>query len=296
MSFLRFHLSLWIQLFTLLATLVTFVCLQGKLKPNNEINLLDTLGEGGLAGMTFIWLVVTLINRPKGKVTLLLFYGLTAMHVSMLVDFVDEFFHFPPHSWHSFEAFPALLGMGMMSLSLYFWHQEQQAINMSLLRKERLYRDHEHTDVVSGLYSAAYLKRQISLELNKTSPDFSLCVFDIKRFGHFNQAHGPLLANQRLADVAQLIRLGCRQRDLLCRLASDKFVLLMPATPLSQAQHIARDIKDLVAQLHSYQGDKKLAPLKLNMGCCHALPDEETTTLIARLLSTLNDQKQQAVA
>jgi GGDEF domain-containing protein len=253
-TFLRLHKAL----FFYLLVIITFICSSafslGVLKPEAELDWLDATGEGGITLMTLIWIFFTLVSRPAGRVTNLLFIGLTFTHISMLLDFLDEFLRYPEQwAWlTTIESLPAPIGMVIMTFALYHWHQEQNIINNQLRRTERFYREHSLTDFTTGLYSADYMKNQIVLELNHAKAQqssFSLAMFDIRHFSQFNHHYGFEHGDTLLREIAQLIKMNIRDGDLACRYASDRFIVLMPNTDNKTAQEISTQTKKSIEHL-----------------------------------------------
>lgn len=246
----------------------------GTSKNVMELDLLDAIGEGGITLMTFIWLCFTLLSRPAGRVTNLLFVGLTLTHLSMLLDFLDEFVRYPQEwAWlNTIESLPAPLGMIIMTVALYHWHQEQNAINHQLRRTERFYREHSLTDFITGLYSADYMKNQIKLEVNNAKDQrafFTLVMLDIRQFSQFNFQYGSEQGDSLLREVAQLIIMNIRHTDLACRYASDRFIVLMPHTDKKTAEEIAYQIKLSVEHLAFKLGNSSKAVYPKVITCSH---------------------------
>jgi diguanylate cyclase (GGDEF)-like protein len=253
-TFLKLHKALFAYLVATISFVVFSTLSIGIFKPKGEIDWLDAIGEGGITLMTLIWIFFTLVSRPSGRVTNLLFIGLTLTHVSMLLDFLDEFLLYPQEwTWlTTVESLPAPFGMIMMSVALYHWHQEQNAINIQLRRTERFYREHSLIDFITGLYSADYMKNQIDLEVNSAKnldSSFSLMMFDVQGFSRFNQCYGFENGDILLREIAQLITMNIRDGDLACRYASDKFIVLMPNTHKKIAEEIAKQTKIAIEHL-----------------------------------------------
>lgn len=271
-------LSLHRHLFCNLLISVITVCVSaffiGDLKPRAELDWLDAMGEGGVTLITLIWIFFTLVSRPAGRVTTLLFVGLLLTHISMLLDFLDEFLSYPEHyQWlTTIESLPAPFGMVMMSIALYHWHQEQSAINNQLRRTERYYREHSLTDFITGLYSADYMKTQIRLEINQSKTQqtsFSLMMFDIKQFSIFNQHYGYQHGDTLLREIAQIILMNIRDGDLACRYASDRFIVLMPNTHKSVAAEIEIQTKQAIEHLAYKHDNTSLAIYPDVISCSH---------------------------
>ena len=255
----KYHYPLFaILLLAITATLILSFTL-GDLKTFTDFDWFDLIGEGGITLMTLIWIFFILISRPAGKVTNLLFMGLILTHLSMLLDVLDEFVVYPEHSrWvTTIESLPAPIGMLIMSIGLYHWHQEQMALNKQLFRTERYYREYQLTDDVTGLYTAEYMKQQLNLEIEqqKQNVPFSVMMLDIRHFEVFNQSYGDEHGDNLLREVAQLIRMNIRNTDLACRYASDRFIVLMPEIDLASAEIIGNDIKESINHLAYKVGD-----------------------------------------
>jgi diguanylate cyclase (GGDEF)-like protein len=297
-SFIKLHTALLSVLLFMLVITFIIVFNIGTLKPLTDIDWVDSVGEGGIAFMTLIWLLVTLVMRPKGNVTNLLFLGLSTMHITLLLDFLDEFFIFSKnHRWlSSLEAFPAVIGMFLMSLAMYYWSQEQRIINQLLTKKERFYRTHGLHDFITGLYRAEYMKRQIQQEITSLSnPNycFSIALFDIKGFALFNQRYGSERANNLLFDIGQIITLNLRNSDLACRFASDRFIVLFPNTNYLEATHITEQVANMVAQHTPYDQNQAITGFsKVNWYCLEAVNKDSLDTLFTKLNQGLEQQKE----
>jgi len=254
LSFLKFHRHLFFILLVVITTIVGFTAHIGELKPIVDLDLFDAAGEGGITLMTLVWIFFILISRPAGKVTTLLFMGLTLTHVSMLLDFIDEFYVYPDNNtWiTTIESLPAPVGMVIMSFALYLWHQEQMTINTQLRNTERYYRDHSLTDYITGLYSAKYMKDQLQREISNAAihqESFSVMLIDIRKFDRFNREYGDQQGDILLRETAQVILMNLRDEDLACRYASDRFIILMPNTSIQNSETLSAQIEHSIANL-----------------------------------------------
>ncbi|WP_440056087.1 GGDEF domain-containing protein [Pseudoalteromonas sp. T1lg65] len=249
------HFNKWLTLVILSLIALTVTLFYAQLKPLVEIDWLDSAGEGGITLMVLLWTATILLTRPRGRVTNLLFIGLSAMYLSMLWDFLDEMFVFTPSYLTSIEAFPACLGMIMMSISAYYWYQEQRVLNQTLLKKERFYRDHSMTDFITGLYSVEYMEKQVVSEQQRVSVSkqtFCLTLFDVCGFAAFARKNGQLKSEQLLKAIADMLAVSIRDTDIICRFAADKFVVLHPLTNYVQAAEIAARAASLIANHAQY--------------------------------------------
>ena len=226
----------------------------GTPKAFHEWQWLDIIGEGGTALFVLLWLVLVLKSRPTGRVTNYLSIGLCCIFFSWWMDVLDEFIRLPKHlGWnHWLESGPMPVGMILLTLGLYHWHREQQAINQQMEKRERIFREHRLFDKLTPLGGADYLKRQVSdcmaQSLEQQQP-LSLLALDIDDFASLNQYYGHAEGDAVLQALSQLLLLNLRRHDLLCRLAGDRFVVLLPNTGESQARLLALELQQAVQSL-----------------------------------------------
>ncbi|MCW2099309.1 diguanylate cyclase [Pseudomonas sp. FSL R10-0399] len=226
----------------------------GTPKAFHEWQWLDIIGEGGTALFVLLWLVLVLKSRPTGRVTNYLSIGLCCIFFSWWMDVLDEFIRLPKHlGWnHWLESGPMPVGMILLTLGLYHWHREQQAINQQMEKRERVFREHRLFDKLTPLGGADYLKRQVSdcmaQSLEQQQP-LSLLALDIDDFASLNQHYGHAEGDAVLQALSQLLLLNLRRHDLLCRLAGDRFVVLLPNTGESQARLLALELQQAVQSL-----------------------------------------------
>ncbi|ASC85102.1 GGDEF domain-containing protein [Pseudomonas fragi] len=226
----------------------------GTPKTFSEWHWLDIFGEGGTALFMLFWLGLVIKSRPTGRVTNYLAYGLCFMFFSWWVDVLDEFIRLPKHiGWdHWMESAPMPIGMILLTIGLFHWHREQQAINQQMEKRERVFREHRLFDKLTPLGGAEYLKRQVSdclaQSIEQQQP-LSLLALDIDDFAAINQSYGHTEGDAVLQALSQLLLLNLRRHDLLCRLAGDRFVVLLPNTGESQARLLALELQQAVQSL-----------------------------------------------
>ena len=260
----------------------------GTPKDFSEWQWLDIAGEGGTALFLLFWLGLVLKSRPAGRVTDYLAIGLSCMFFSWWIDVLDEFIRLPKHiGWdHWLESGPMPVGMILLTIGLYHWHREQQAINQQMEKRERVFREHRLFDKLTPLGGADYLKRQIrdclSQSLEQQQP-LSLLALDIDDFTSINQQYGHPEGDAVLQALSQLLLLNLRRHDLLCRLAGDRFVVLLPNTGQSQASLLALELQQAVQSLaHKTRQHGERVYLSASTGVVMAI-DEAPDQLLKRL-------------
>ena len=226
----------------------------GQIKTWAEINWTDVAGEGGSAMLVLVWLILLLHSRPAGRVTRLLTLGLAFVFFSWWMDTLDEFIHLPEHVvWDNWlETAPMPIGLVLLTFGIFHLNQEQRAIARQMSKREKLFREHRLFDKLTPLGAAEYLRQQLQhalAEAAEQAQPLSLVVVDLDDFSAINQRYGQAEGDAVLQAVAHLLLLNLRRQDLLCRLAGDRFVAVLPNTGQAQAQLIARELEQAVASL-----------------------------------------------
>lgn len=269
----------------------------GDLKPAGDWVWLDILGEGGSALLCLVWLGLVLKSRPAGRVTNFLALGLGLVFLSWWVDALDEFILLPDAiSWdHWLESAPMPLGLLLLTLGIYHWHREQLAISAQMEKRERLFREHLLFDKLTPLNTADYLRRQLQqslVEARTEQQPLSLVILDLDDFSQINRLHGHAEGDRVLQALTQLLLLNLRHRDLLCRLAGDRFVVLLPNTGAREAQLLAEELRLAVAHLaYKARAHGERLQLQASTAAVMALQDD-ADGLLQRLNLALAKAKQ----
>lgn len=259
--------------------------LAGEVKPWGLIKWLDVFAEGGTSALALFWLVLLLRSRPAGRVTLLLSTGLSCFVFSWLMDLIDEFIKLPVDllfdNW--LESLPIPFGLMLLTFGFYHWHQEERAISAQMIKRERVFREHRLFDALIPLGGANYLREQVKLALKEartTAQPLALVAIDIDDFSSINQSFGHLEGDQVLQSITQLLLLNLRGQDLLCRLAGDRFIAVLPATNNSEAQTIANELQNAIANL-AYKSTEQGKRIQLSASVAAKVGiQEEANTLI----------------
>ncbi len=269
----------------------------GQLKSVSEWVWLDIIGEGGSALLALVWLCLVLKSRPAGRVTNYLAVGLSCVFFSWWIDALDEFIRLPERiTWdHWLESGPMPVGLILLTIGIFHWHREQLAISAQMEKRERLFREHRLFDKLTPLGGADYLKRQLTLSVETSLQQqeaLSLLVLDVDNFASINQRFGHAEGDEVLGAISHLLLLNLRRQDLLCRLAGDRFVVLLPGTVESQARVMALELEQSVAGLaHKTRQQGERIHLTASTAVVMAV-DESAELLLKRLNLALARAKQ----
>lgn len=267
----------------------------GDVKPMDAIRWLDVIAEGATTILALFWLILLLRSRPAGRVTLLLSLGLSCFVFSWWMDFLDEFIKIPKEVfWDNWlESLPIPLGLVILTIGIYHWHKEERAISAQMIKRERVFREYRLFDALTPLGGAQYLREQVKLALSEAhsrKQPLSLIAIDIDNFTHINQSLGHREGDQVLQSVAQLLLLNLGDNDLLCRLAGDRFVAMLPNTNHERAENIARELR-LAIQHFAYKStqNNQRVYLSATTGVVATSPaSEERQPDVNMFIKTLN--------
>ncbi|MDG9885831.1 GGDEF domain-containing protein [Pseudomonas sp. GD04058] len=271
----------------------------GEVKPWAQINRMDVIGEGGSGLIWLVWLVMLMRSRPAGRVSRLLAVGMACVCFSWWMDVLDEFIRLAPDAvWDNWlETAPMPVGLLLVTFGIYHLHKEQQAINAQMSKREGLFREHLLFDKLTPLGGAQYLRQHVQLALEqaeRAQQPLSLVVLDIDDFSAVNLVHGEAEGDHLLQMLAQLLVLNLRQQDVLCRLAGDRFVVVMPNTGETQARWLAQELQQAVAGF-AYKTLRHGERLQLRASVAAAMAyDDDVESLLRRVNLGIAKARRQA--
>ncbi|NTU80527.1 MAG: EAL domain-containing protein [Chloroflexales bacterium] len=98
---------------------------------------------------------------------------------------------------------------------------------------EQLLDYHARYDLVTGLPNRFFFSDRLEERISRAharGERFALCVFDLDRFNHINDALGHTAGDDVLAHVAERLRRSVGADDVLARMGGDEFTLILAGT------------------------------------------------------------------
>ncbi len=129
-------------------------------------------------------------------------------------------------------------------------------------------------DSLTGLNNRRSFLRAFQRESERSARNgrpFSVMMIDIDGFKKINDVHGHNKGDRILVQTADLLRNNLRAADLPCRYGGDEFVILLPDTPLKDAEQLKQR---LLAQVEAFNTDSPIS-LSLSIGVHES--DEESS-------------------
>ncbi len=97
----------------------------------------------------------------------------------------------------------------------------------------------------------------------------SLFLVDIDRFKPINDEFGNDAGDQVIAHVANVMKEGRRESDIVSRIGGDEFAALLPETDLVQATIVAERLRDKL-QRHALLVGERAVPVTVSIGLAEA--------------------------
>lgn len=126
-------------------------------------------------------------------------------------------------------------------------------------------------DPLTGLPNRHHLRQELDAALvraNDGGERLALLYIDLDGFKATNDRHGHEAGDRLLRDVAQQLRNGLRQGDLIARVGGDEFVAVLPGCSSSTAaQRVASALRSRLAMLRSHDGETPRIDASIGVAC-----------------------------
>src|SRR5271154_3107154 len=108
----------------------------------------------------------------------------------------------------------------------------------------------EH-DLLTGVFNRSRLVSELDRQLSYTarySRAGALLTLDLDNFKLANDTYGRAAGDVMLKAVSESLRARARTTDVVARLGSDEFALILPEVDEDEAQIVARDIRSVLCE------------------------------------------------
>ena len=105
-------------------------------------------------------------------------------------------------------------------------------------------------DSLTGLVNRPEFERRLQrvLQTPDDSARHALCYLDLDQFKVINDTCGHTSGDELLRQVGVILRASVRKRDTVARLGGDEFAILMEHCTLEQANRVAREVREKIAE------------------------------------------------
>ena len=147
-----------------------------------------------------------------------------------------------------------------------------------------------NSDGLTGLTNKRSFLARLADEILRAETqqeEFSLFIFDIDHFKHYNDTNGHLAGDEALKLTGRLLRENLREEDLPARYGGEEFIILLPKTPKNGAIIAAEKVRKVI-QDYEYPKERSqpLGDLTISGGVASYPYDGRTT---AELISAADE-------
>lgn len=164
----------------------------------------------------------------------------------------------------------------------------------SVHQKNLILEEQSRTDPLTGIYNRRVLEERLDDELTRLKrydTAFSVIFFDIDNFKTINDDFGHEAGDRALKGLTRQVHDNLRKTDVFARFGGDEFVIILTATTLKNAVHVAEKIHTTAANTEfSYEGRR--VPVTLSMGVTEVKKsDAEIADILKRVDSLMYKAK-----
>lgn len=118
------------------------------------------------------------------------------------------------------------------------------------------------TDGLTGLFNRRAFDQTLESEFERASRydyPLALVMIDLDSFKEYNDHWGHPAGDERLKEIAEMLRADLRHPDVVARYGGDEFALILPHTDKARARAVAERLRDCAsAQSHPRPGTMSL--------------------------------------
>lgn len=138
------------------------------------------------------------------------------------------------------------------------------------------------TDVLTGWHNRRYLQDRLRGEIaraQRNQQPLACLLLDIDHFKRVNDAHGHLVGDAVLREIAQRVEVQVRASDVAARFGGEEFTVLLPNTTTNEAWDMAERIRRSVARSPINVGEDCSIDMTLSIGISSVIPDTRVSDL-----------------
>ena len=162
-----------------------------------------------------------------------------------------------------------------------------------MIENANYYRELEYLttiDSLSNIYNHRYFIKYINNEIKRISrykSPLSIIMLDIDNFMDYNEVYGRDEGDNLIKNLGRLLKNTSREVDVACRYAGDEFVLILPATDVTQANFVALKILKMMKKL------KAKRQISVSIGVAGYSEGIKSSDLILKSYQALYNAKKQ---
>ncbi len=151
-----------------------------------------------------------------------------------------------------------------------------------LIKYEEKLKELAEKDPLTNIYNRRAFDKFLERELERMRRyrrPFSLVMFDLDHFKEINDTYGHQVGDEVLKGVADLIGRNLRKTDVFARWGGEEFMILLPETPIKNAEKFAEKIHNLMKTVEF----EKVGKVTASFGVTEAKENDTVDEIIKRV-------------
>lgn len=227
----------------------------------------DILSEILMCIQPVIWIYFEKAGFKNMNNYYLMISGFILFYLGNLQDVMDEFYILEgPLS--KIENILVPTGLITISIAVIWRFIEENKINNTLSKTNKIIYDKSIRDTLTGLYNRYHLEEHLDNilnELSKIHSEISVAFIDIDNFKTINDTYGHRTGDMTLKNLGEQINNCIRKSDYAFRYGGDEFLIIYPNTKAKTALQITERIKQKFSMSSAKENGIKLS-LSIGIG------------------------------
>ena len=161
-------------------------------------------------------------------------------------------------------------------------NQSNQELEEEVLRRTAQLEQMMLTDALTGIGNRRFLMSRLEEETVRATrhhTPLTVVFFDVDHFKRVNDTYGHAVGDVVLAGVAESLKSGLREYDIVARYGGEEFVVLLVQTGLEDGFNLAERMRATISRL---QFPELPIPITVSAGLAEWQPGETTDSILHR--------------
>jgi diguanylate cyclase (GGDEF)-like protein len=172
---------------------------------------------------------------------------------------------------------------------------DQAAIAVENARLHTIVQSEALTDPLTGLPNRRAFDLRLAEEIRRSARyehNFTVLMVDLDDFKRINDAHGHMVGDAALREIAHCLHYNVRDTDFMARIGGDEFVLILPETKPGDEGQIAQKLREAAKDCQLNMPNNKTENITLSIGAASFPQDsKEPGSLVAKADQALYKDK-----
>lgn len=136
-------------------------------------------------------------------------------------------------------------------------------------------------DPLTGQYNRLKFNKELEKALytvKRYSESYSLIICDIDNFKKINDIYGHIVGDYALVTLSNIFSARIRPTDIFARWGGEEFVILLPLTPIKEAETLANSLREVL----SHYSFEHFGQLTCSFGVTQILKEDTATSALER--------------